>query len=235
MITRWIMLILLVIGIICFFYFHLYSYLTFTSLKKYHSILQQWTEQHYFLTILSYMLIYVLAVAISVPGAVYITLAGGLLFGPIATLYVVISATIGATILFLAVRTALGEWLAKSAKGWIKKMEKGFQENAFNYMLLLRLIPIFPFWVINIVAALLDVRLSTFIIATLIGIIPGSFVYVMVGNSLNEVFQKNQTPNLNIIFTPSILLPLLGLAILAVLPVIYKKWKGAHHAKSAKS
>lgn len=208
--------------------------MSFATLKQYHEQLQTWTDHYYFLSIFLYMLIYIVAVALSVPGAVFITIAGGFLFGLIAILFVVLSATIGATIVFLAVRTTFGEWLASKAKGWVAKMEAGFKKNELNYLLVLRLIPIFPFWAINIVAGILGVTTRTFILATFIGIIPGSLVYVMMGNSLNTLFKSDQTPNINIIFTPAILLPLIALAILVVLPLIYRKWKGRLNGKNTK-
>lgn len=231
-ISRWILLILIIIGLGSVYYFDLYKYLSFSTLQLHHQLMQEWTHQHYLIAVLSFIFIYVISVALSLPGAVYITIAGGFLFGPIATLYVIFSATLGATLLFVAVSTALGEWLASKASRWVSKMEKGFQENAFSYLLVLRLIPLFPFWAINIAAAVLRVRLKTFVIATFIGIIPGSFVYVMVGNGLHTLLARNQTPDLNIIFTPPILLPLLCLAILALLPVIYKWRKGIPNGKS---
>ena len=116
------------------------------------------------------MTCYTLAVAISIPGAVFLTLAGGFLFGVyLGTILVVISATLGATLLFFAVRTTLGEWLAQKASEWIERMQHGFQHNAFSYLLTLRLIPLFPFWVVNIAAALLGVPLSTYVITTFFG------------------------------------------------------------------
>lgn len=169
------------------------------------------------------MMLYILAVAISIPGAVFLTLAGGFLFGVLwGVLLVVISATLGATLLFFAVRTALGEWLSKKASGWISRMRQGFQHNAFSYLLTLRLIPLFPFWVVNIVPALLNVSAKTFISATFIGIIPGSTVYVLVGNGLSQVFASNQTPNLGIIFEPRVLGPLLALAALSLIHALYQ-------------
>jgi uncharacterized membrane protein YdjX (TVP38/TMEM64 family) len=224
--SRWITLVFIVSGLISFYYFHGYEYLNFETLKKYHTTLHLWSDQHYLLSVILYILIYNVAVAFSIPGAVFITLAGGFLFGPVATIYVLIGATLGATLLFLAVRAALGKWLTRGAAAWVKKMERGFQENAFNYLLVLRLIPLFPFWAINIAAALLAVQPKVFVTATFLGIIPGAFVYVMVGSSLNELFKTNQPPNLSIIFSPLVLLPLIGLAILALLPVFYKRWKG---------
>lgn len=223
-ISNWLFLTLLILGLICVYYFHWYEYLNYESLNKYHASLQAWTKQNYAEVVLSFMVIYTLLVALSVPGAVFVTLAGGFLFGPVATFYVVVSATVGATIIFLAVRSTLGDWLANAyrSKNWFNKMEKGFQENAFSYLLFLRLVPVFPFWLINIVAGLLNVSFKIFVIATFIGIIPGAFIYVMIGNSLNYLFATNQTPDLNIIFKPQILLPLLGLAVLVLLPILFK-------------
>lgn len=225
-VTRWLPIFFLIAGLATFFYLGLYRYLTFAALQQHHQFLSQWTSQHYLLAVLLYIIIYILAVAISVPGAVFFTLIGGFLFGIIPGIfYVLVSSTIGATLLFLAVRTALGDWLKKKAKGWVAKMEQGFQENAFSYLLILRFIPIFPFWIINIVPALLGVPLITFIIATFIGVIPGSLVYVSIGSGLSNLFALGQTPNLGIIFTPRFLLPLLGLAVLSFLPILYKKLK----------
>ncbi len=210
----------------CIIYFKWYEYLSFSALQAHHQQLQQWISQHYVLTVFLYMLIYIIAVAVSVPGATILTLVGGFLFGIIpGTIYVVISATIGACLIFLAVKTAFARWLEEKAKGWVSRMEKGFQENAFSYTLFLRFVPLFPFWVINIVPALLDVRLRTFFFATILGIIPGSFVYVLVGNGLGSILNTGEEPNLGIIFQPEVLLPLLALALLALVPILYKKFK----------
>lgn len=224
--SRWIPLIILLIVLSFFFYFRLDKYVSFESLKNHRQLLLHWTSEHYFLTVSIYILIYIVGVAVSIPGAVFFTLAGGFLFGIwLGTLYVVIGATMGAIILFIAVKMALADWVLQKSSKWIKQMEKEFQENAFNYLLTLRLIPIFPFWLVNVISALLDVRLATFVSATFLGIIPGAFIYASVGHGLSTLFDSNQLPNLNIIFTPPILLPLLGLAILALLPVLYKFYK----------
>lgn len=226
-IKRWLALILLIIALVAFFYFDLEKYLTFSALKSHHEILLNWTKEHYVFSVIIFMLIYIAVTAASIPGATLLTLMAGFLFGIYwGTLYVVISATIGALCLFLAVRTALEPWLAKKASQWINKMRKGFQRGAFNYLLTLRLIPLFPFWVVNIVPALLGVRTSTFFITTLVGIIPGSFIYVLLGSGLSDLFANNQTPNLKIIFTPSILIPLIALGILSLLPILYRHLKG---------
>lgn len=221
---RWLPLLIVIALLILIISTGWYHYLSFSSLQQHRALISQWVSQHYGLCVVGFMLTYIIAAAASIPGAVFLTLAGGFMFGPwFGTVYVVTSATIGACCAFLAVRTALGEWLASKAQGWIAKLEKGFQQNAFSYVLSLRLIPIFPFWVINIAAALLNVELKQFFLATLIGIIPGSFVYNLVGNGLGELFAAGKTPDLTIIFTPNILIPLLLLAALSLLPTVYKK------------
>lgn len=231
-IIRWVPLGLLLVAFFCFFYFHLFDYLSFTALQQHRELLLQWTLQHYWLSVFIYMAVYIVAVAISVPGAIILTLTGGFLFGIFwGALYVVCSATVGASLIFLAVRTALGQVLAKKATHWVGKMERGFQRDAFSYLIFLRLVPIFPFWAINIVAGLLNVRLKTFFVATFFGIIPGSLVYVSVGSGLSTIFAAGQTPNLGIIFKPALLVPMLCLALLALVPVLYKYWQEKkHHA-----
>jgi len=222
---RWLPLLLIFIVLTLIFTSGLHKYLSFESLKAHRNILAQWTSEHFWLSSLMFIAIYTLAVAVSIPGATFLTLAGGFLFGPVfGSILVVISATMGATLLYFAVKTSLGDWLAQKATGWISKMREGFQDNAFAYLLFLRLVPVFPFWVINIVPALLGVRAATFIVATFFGIMPGSVVYVLVGNGLNHIFATNQTPNLGIIFDPKVLYPILALAALSLLPVIYQKF-----------
>lgn len=222
-IHRWLPLLVLIGLLVLFFSLHLDKYLSFNALKENHALLIAWTRTHYFVAPLIFIVFYTIAVAISIPGAVLFTLTGGFLFGIFwGVLFVVISATLGATILFFAVRTALGDWFAQKASGWIERMRQGFQHNAFSYLVTLRLIPLFPFWVVNIVPALLNIRAKTFIIATFIGIIPGTTVYVMVGNGLSQIFAANQTPNLGIILELQILGPLLALAVLSLMPVVYQ-------------
>jgi len=228
---RWIPIVIILIVIACIIYFRWYEYLSFSALQQHHLQLEQWTAQHYWLTVLVFMLIYIVAVAASMPGALILTMLGGYLFGIIpGTIYVVISATIGACLIFLAVETAFGRWLGSKATGWVSRMEKGFQKNAFSYTLFLRLVPIFPFFIVNIVPALLDVRFRVFALATLIGIIPGTFVYILVGNGLGSILQTGQEPNMGIIFQPQVLIPLLVLAAMALVPTIYKKLKRRKNA-----
>jgi uncharacterized membrane protein YdjX (TVP38/TMEM64 family) len=222
-IQRGTLLIALLILLGLFFYFRLYRYLSFESLKENRAFLLAWSEQHFVWVVLGFIGIYTISVACSIPGAILLTLTAGVLFGIWwGTLWVVISATLGAFIVFLAVELALRDWVAKKTAKWLKGMEQGFQANAFSYLLILRLVPLFPFWLVNIVPALLGVSKRTFMIATFIGIIPGSFVYVLVGNGLGSIFDTNETPNLGIIFDPKVLLPLIALAMLSLAPVVYK-------------
>ncbi|MGH7003098.1 MAG: TVP38/TMEM64 family protein, partial [Alphaproteobacteria bacterium] len=132
-------------------------------------------------------------------------------------------ATIGAVAVFLAARTAFGETLRAKAGPGLRRMEEGFRRDAFSYLLVLRLVPLFPFWLVNLVPAFAGVRLGTYTLATIIGILPGSFVIASVGNGLGALLDQGKTPDLGIIFQWDILLPILGLALLALLPVALRR------------
>lgn len=209
-----------------FFYFRLYQWLTFDSLKAHRQLLLAWSEQNFTLVVAGFIAVYTLAVACSFPGATFLTLAGGFLFGPVlGTTCVVMGATLGAFIVFMAIDLALRDWVTKKAGKWLQIMESGFNKNAFSYLLVLRFIPLFPFWLVNIVPPLFGVSKRTFLITTLIGIIPGSFVFVTIGSGLGSIFDANQVPNLNVLLDPHILWPLQGLVALSLLPVVYKALK----------
>lgn len=219
-----VLLILLLLGLAL--YFDLPHYLSWSIFQDYHDQIKAWSENNLALSVVAYMVIYTLSVAISIPGAVILTLIGGFLFGPLlGTLIVVVSATIGALLVFGAVKYFLGDWATKQAKGWIKKMQQGFSDNALSYLLILRLIPLFPFWVVNIVPAILNINVRIYTLATFFGIIPGTLVFVTLGNGVNHLFEMGQKPDFSIIFSPPILLPLIGLAILSFLPVIYQRFR----------
>ncbi len=222
-IVKFLPLFILLLLLVFAAYFRIDQYLSYASLQSHYQQLKGWADHHFFSLLSAFAGIYILAIAISIPGAVFLSLGAGLLFGIFwGTLIVVISATIGATLLFYAVKTSLGEWLAPKTKGWLGKMQNGFQNDAFSYLFILRLIPIFPFWAVNIVPALLNIDAGTFIIATFLGIIPGSIVFVSIGNGLNHLIEQQQQPDLSIIFSWPVLLPLLGLAGLTLLGVFYK-------------
>ncbi|MBV9814287.1 MAG: TVP38/TMEM64 family protein [Alphaproteobacteria bacterium] len=200
-----------------------HRYLTFSVLVLNRDWLCGLVQQWGVLAALAYLAVYAMLVALSVPGAVVLTIAGGFLFGTwVGGLIAVIGATLGATAIFLAARAGLGG-LAQRAGRFVSKLEAGFRGDAFNYLLVLRLVPIFPFWLVNLVPALVGVRLQTFILATFLGILPGTFVYASLGNGLGSLVEE---PDLAIILNPSLLVPIIGLALLALFPVIYKRWRG---------
>jgi uncharacterized membrane protein YdjX (TVP38/TMEM64 family) len=171
---------------------------------------------------LLYIAVYAGLVALSVPGAAVLTIAGGFLFGTwLGTLCAVVGATLGATGIFLATRAGLGG-LAQRAGPLVGRLEAGFRADAFNYLLVLRLVFIVPFWLVNLVPALVGVRLPTFMLATFLGIIPGTFVYASFGNGLGDVVGE---PGLGVLLRPSVIGPIIGLVILALVPVGYKRWR----------
>ena len=206
----------------------LHHYLSFDSLRDNREALLTLVRDHAFLAPLLFVVIYAVATAISIPGGIVLTIAGGFLFGTwLGGLYVVIGATIGATAIFLIAKTSLGDALRAKAGPRLQRMEAGFRENALNYLLFLRLVPVFPFWLVNLVPAFLGVGLATFVIGTFFGIIPGSLVFASVGNGLGAVFDAGgEQPDLGIIFKPSVLGPIVALALLALVPVAYKRFWG---------
>ena len=200
-----------------------YRYLTFSALARNRDWLCGLVQQWGVLAAFVYIALYAALVALSVPGAVILTLAGGFLFGTwVGGLCAVFGATLGATAIFLAARAGLGG-LAQRAGRFVGKLEAGFRADAFSYLLVLRIVPIFPFWLVNLVPALVGVRLPTYLLATFLGIVPGTFVYASLGNGLGGLVEE---PDLAIIFKPSLLIPITGLALLALVPVAYKRWRG---------
>jgi uncharacterized membrane protein YdjX (TVP38/TMEM64 family) len=223
-VRRFLPLVLLVLAIVLVFATGLDHALSLDALDANRARLLALVQAHPFASGLGFLLLYAIATALSIPGGTILTLAGGFLFGTLlATVLVVAGATIGAVAVFLIARTSLGEPLRAKAGPWLARMEAGFRESAMSYMLVLRLVPIFPFWLVNLVPAFLGVRLSTYTLATCLGIVPGVLVYASVGNGLGAIFDMGGKPNLGIIFQPAVLLPLLGLAVLALVPVAYRR------------
>ena len=219
---------LIAVAIVLFFVLEFDGYLSFEALEENRHALLAWRDRNQVAAVLVFIIGYVVAVALSLPGAIWLTISGGFLVGTLfGTVYAVIAATIGATLIFLAARYALGDYLRGKAGPMIRKMEDGFHKNALSYLLFLRLTPVFPFWLVNLVPAFLGVPLSTFIIGTFFGIIPLSAVYASVGNGLGAVIDAGRSPDLSIIFDPAIIGPIIGLAILALLPAVYKFMKGS--------
>ena len=219
--------VVLVAGLVVFFAFDLDRYLSLTALKENREALTGWVADTGLVAWLAYAGMYAVVTAFSIPGGAVMTIAGGFLFGPwLGGTLTVFGATIGATAVFLAARYALAVLLRDKAGNAIRKMEDGFKENALSYLLFLRLIPVFPFWLVNLVPAFLSVPVGVYIFGTAVGIIPGTFMYALVGDGVGALLEAGQDVNLGIIFEPRFLLPIVGLAALALLPVLYKKFKG---------
>ena len=204
-----------------------YRYLTFSALAQNRDRLHGLVQQCGILAAFVYVMAYTILVALSVPGGAVLTIAGGFLFGPwLGTICAVVGATLGATGIFLAARAGLGG-LAHRAGPFIAKLEAGFRADAFSYLLVLRLVFIVPFWLVNLVPALVGVKLRSYVLATFIGIIPATFVFASLGSGLANIVEE---PGLAVLLRPSVLGPIVGLALLALIPVGYRRWRGRNPA-----
>jgi len=218
-------LLVLVAGLAAFFALDLNRYLSFSALGENRVALLDWVGANNLAPVI-YILAYVIVVAFSLPGGAVMTISGGFLFGAVmGGIYAVTGASLGATALFLIAKTSLGDYLLAKAGPAIRKMQAGFEENALSYMFVLRLIPLFPFFLVNLAPAFLGVPLRVYLIATFFGIMPGSFVYALVGAGLGSVFDRGEAFTLAGVMTPQMIAALVGLALLALLPVAYKKMK----------
>ena len=211
------------------YYFGLQNYLNLDALGE----IRTWIQDNLVLATLLFVLIYAGLVAISFPGATFLTIAGGFLFGQwIGTASVVIAATIGSTIIFMLAKWVFKDALASKASGFVSKMEDGFRENELSYMFLLRLVPVFPFVAINIGAGVLNVKLRNYLIGTFFGIMPGSFVYVSIGNAIQAGAASIEETGLLSVFAQSqVYVPFIGLAALGALPILIKKFGGKKAAE----
>ena len=222
-----------------------HKYLSLEEIARNHETLTEYINANLILSLLAYMALYIIVVALSLPGGAPLTLAGGLLFGwQIGGPTTVVAATIGATILFLIAKTALGETLAARAGPWLAKLRDGFKENALSYLLFLRLVPAFPFWLVNLAPAALGVPLKTYLLGTFFGIIPGTMAFSFVGAGLGSVItaQKQSysdclarqagdasldckfTLDTGALITNELLLAFAAVGVVALIPVLIKKF-----------
>ncbi len=220
--------IIFLLGIGAFVYFDLGQYLSLDSLKANRDLLLNYTESNYGLAVAVFILVYILQTAFSLPGGAILTLTGGFLFGSlIGTVFVNIGATAGATLAFLAARYLLRDWVESKFGDRLGPIQVGFAENAFSYLMTLRLIPAFPFFLVNLVSGLTRVKLGTYMIATSLGIIPGSFVFAFAGQQLGSINSLSE------IASPSVLLAFSLLGLLALMPIAYRKWTNKNQPSSA--
>ncbi len=206
--------------------FTLRDHLGFDALAANREALLAFRDQNYLLAALGFVVAYTMIVGLSLPGATVATLAGGFLFGLFpGVLFNITGATLGAVAIFLAARAGFGARFAESMQargGAVARLQAGLRRNEWSVLLLMRLIPVVPFFLANLIPAFVGVRLSRFVVTTFFGIIPGGLVFTSVGSGLSEVFARGESPDLSIIFTPAVLGPILGLAALAALPILLK-------------
>lgn len=202
-----------------FFYFDLQQYLSLDALKANRDRLLAFTEANYATAVVSFIVSYCLVTGLSLPGAAILTLAGGFLFGSVlGTVFVNVGATTGATLAFLAARYLLRDWVERKFGDRLGPIQEGFAKNAFSYLITLRLIPLFPFFLVNMVSGLTRVNLGTYVVATALGIIPGSFVYAYAGRQLGTINSLKE------IASPNVLLAFTLLGLLALVPVVYRRF-----------
>ncbi|ATC23536.1 TVP38/TMEM64 family protein [Caulobacter vibrioides] len=195
--------------------------------------LQAFAHENPLLCAAIYLAVYVGTVAISLPGALILSLTGGFLFGPIGGgLAAVTGATGGSTVTFLVFRTAFGEALPFKSSAFIARIAEGLKGDAFNYLLTLRLIPAFPLLAVNVAAGVMNVRVRTFLLASVLGMIPSSFVYAGIGAGLGHVFAKGGPVTVESLLSPRIYLPIIGMGVLAFLPPLWRHWRNGRDVAS---
>ncbi len=221
-------ILVIALGLVLIFATGLNRYLSLEMLQAKRQDLQAAVSAQPVRCVVIYMVAYMVMVAFSLPGAMIMTMAGGFLFGPwIGSAAAVVGMTCGAMIMFWVARSALGEIIRRKAKtgGLIEKIQVGVQANAFTYLLVLRLIPAVPFWLCNIASGFVAIPVRTYLAATVLGIIPSTVIYSSIGAGLNHVFDQGQTPNLGLVTDPQVFVPLIGLCLLSLIPLVFHVWK----------
>lgn len=205
------------------------QWLSWSTLARHQLALAAWVQAHPLFAPSLYALIYIVVVALSLPEAAVVTVAGGLLFGTLlGGMLAVVGSTIGAVMLFLAIRHHLAHAIAARGGRLIDRLRVEIEDSGFSYLLAIRLVPAFPFWLVNLAAGLSGMRLLPFTAATVIGIVPATFVYASIGAGVGKVLAEGGVPDLSLIFSPGIIGPLIGAAALALLPVAWRRWRRRH-------
>lgn len=204
-----------------FFWFDLDAYLTLETVKTNRDRLLAFTDEHRAAAVASFIATYSLVTGLSLPGATILTLTGGFLFGSLlGTVFVNFGATSGATLAFLTARYLLRGWVEQRFGQKLGPIQEGFAKNAFSYLVTLRLVPLFPFFLVNLVSGLTRVRLGTYVLATALGIVPGSFVYAYAGRQLGTINSLKE------IASPNVILAFTLLGLLALIPMLYRQFAG---------
>jgi uncharacterized membrane protein YdjX (TVP38/TMEM64 family) len=216
----------------------LHNQLTLSELIRERQNLAGLVENNLFLTVLGYIALYAVAVALSFPGASLFTIAGGFLFGWVAGGFAtVFGATVGAAVVFLVAKSSFGEVLTRRAGPFVTRLAEGFRRDAFNYLLFLRLTPVFPFWLVNIAPAVFQMPFGPYVLATFTGIIPGTFAYAFIGSGLDSVIAAQEAANpgcaaagtcavdISALVTPQLIAAFFALGIASLIPVVLKRFR----------
>lgn len=237
---RFVPLAVIVLAMVAVFASGAHRQASLETLVRHRMAIDAFIGEHSVAAVAAFVAVYIGAVALSIPGALFLTIAGGILFGTlVGGLAAVVAATIGATIIFLVAKSACGETLVRRAGPLACKLADGFRADAFSYLLFLRLVPAFPFFLVNLVPALAGVKLSTFAAATFIGIIPATFAFAFLGSGLDSVIAAQEKIfraclaagrgdcelhfDLGMIVTPQLLAALATLGVIALVPVVIKR------------
>lgn len=200
------------------------DYLTLDALRTHREALTGWVARNGLIAGATYVAIYTAAVAFSLPGALFLTLTGGFLFGAVwGTALTVLGATAGATLIFLFAKTLFGDSVLDRFGDQAAKLAEGIRRNAWSYLLVLRLVPLFPFFLVNLVPAFVGVPLATYVLTTFFGIIPGTTVFSLAGAGLGSVLDQGGTITAGSILTPEIMAGLVGLAVLSLAAIPLRK------------
>lgn len=202
------------------------GHLSLEELRERGTELQAFAHERPVLCTVIYLAVYIGSVAISLPGALILSLTGGFLFGPIGGGFAAVTgASGGSTITYLVFRTAFGDALRRKPGAFLTRVEEGFKGDAFSYLLTLRLIPAFPLLVVNVAAGLMNIRARTFVLASVVGMIPSSFVYAGIGAGLGHIFARGGPVTLETLLSPRVYLPIIGMGVLAFLPPLWRHWR----------
>jgi len=211
-------------------YITLHEHITFETLREHRETLLAFRDSHFAALAAAFIATYLVIVAFSLPGAAVASVTGGFLFGLVlGTAFNVAAASLGAIAIFLAARWGLGAALAariETSEGRMKRLKQRLHDNEISVLFLMRLVPAVPFFVANLLPALVGVRFRNFVLTTVLGIIPGALVFTWIGVGLGEVFDRGETPDLSLLWEPQIIGPILGLAALAALPMLIKAIRG---------
>ena len=203
-----------------------FSYLNLHQISSNYLFIENYIDSHYFSACLIFILVYILAVIVVMPGAWLLTFSGGFFFGwIIGSFLTVVGATIGACILFILSKSILGKYLnqkIKNKKGMLANFEKNINNNAFNYLLFMRLMPLFPFVFVNIAPSLLGIGFFVFFITTFLGIIPATIIYSLLGSGASDIFVSGDLFHLKNLISYKIVIGLGGLSLLSLIPIIFK-------------